>query len=555
MSSAHHRVVSLLLLGLAVAGCQDPLVSPDDTSGVPQPQFAQGDGGVWTVNSLDDPGDGTCDEAECTLREAIDAAGGSGAIVFAANLQGVINLQNAQLDIIYQGITIDGDGRITVDAQGASRAFYVSNLEGLHLLTLKNLTITNGNPSAGEGGGILIDFSSAVRLEGVQVMNNFASLSGGGISIGTGAKVSLVNTTVHENISGGGGGIDNSGELTIVTSTISRNIANGNGGGIRTTGEGTLLLEGSTISGNEAFGGLSRGGGIFHSGTVIIRNSTIARNHATNDAGGLIDEGGTASLASSIIAGNTDGVEPVPDDCDGDYVSLGHNVTTEGCDPGSEDVVILGIQAFSDVLEEELKDNGGPTRTHALIVRGRAVDVGYCPGATTDQRGLPRPVDDPVMANAVDACDAGAYELQGPFVARTDLMVSQSADKTSVKQGDLLTYTVRVRNLGPETAPNAILTNVLSSGVTFVSAVSAKGNFTAPPAGETGTVTWYLGDLLDQANETAEIRVTVRIKGRTTITNQATVTSDAVDPNPANNTASLATSVASGGTKPPGKGK
>jgi uncharacterized repeat protein (TIGR01451 family) len=135
------------------------------------------------------------------------------------------------------------------------------------------------------------------------------------------------------------------------------------------------------------------------------------------------------------------------------------------------------------------------------------------------------------------------------------LIVSQTANKTSVKQGDLLTYTVRVQNLGPETAPNVVVTNVLSSGVTFVSATHAKGTHTAPPAGETGTVTWYLGDLLDQANETTEIKVTVRIKGKTTITNKADVASDAVDPNPANNTASLTVSVASGSTKPPAKGK
>jgi uncharacterized repeat protein (TIGR01451 family) len=153
------------------------------------------------------------------------------------------------------------------------------------------------------------------------------------------------------------------------------------------------------------------------------------------------------------------------------------------------------------------------------------------------------------MPNVLDACDIGAYELQGPVVPRSDLMVSQSANKTSVRAGDLLTYTVRVRNLGPETAPNAVLTNVLSSGVTFVSATHAKGTHTAPPTGETGTVTWYLGDMADQANEFTEIKVTVRIKGKTSITNVASVTADVIDPNTANNTASLQTTVAAGGKK------
>jgi uncharacterized repeat protein (TIGR01451 family) len=178
------------------------------------------------------------------------------------------------------------------------------------------------------------------------------------------------------------------------------------------------------------------------------------------------------------------------------------------------------------------------------------VDAGSCPGETVDQRGLTRPVDDPVMPNATPGgCDIGAYELQGPVVNTADLMVSQTTDKTLVKQGDLLTYFVRVRNLGPQTAPSVVVSNTLSSGVAFVSAKANKGTLTAPPAGETGTVTWNVGDMLDQANEVVEIAVTVRIRGKTTITNTATVSGNVVDPTPGNNSATIATSVNAGGKK------
>jgi uncharacterized repeat protein (TIGR01451 family) len=264
-------------------------------------------------------------------------------------------------------------------------------------------------------------------------------------------------------------------------------------------------------------------------------------------------------MANSIIIGND--TDEGDTDCGGPglLISMGYTLRrNNNCqfdEPAASDIHVETAQFFTEVLEQELKDNGGPTLTHALILRGRAVDAGYCPGETTDQRELTRPVDDLSMPNKLDACDIGPYETQGPFVPRTDLMVSQSANKTSVKAGDLLTYTVRVRNLGPVAAPNVVLTNTLSSGVTFVSATHAKGTHTAPPVGETGTVTWYLGEMADQANETTEIKVTVRIKGRTTITNTASVAADAVDPNTANNSASLTVSVAAGSTKPPGKGK
>ena len=74
-----------------------------------------------------------------------------------------------------------------------------------------------------------------------------------------------------------------------------------------------------------------------------------------------------------------------------------------------------------------------------------------------------------------------------------------------------------------------------------------EGNRHPPPVGETGTVTWYIGTMADQANEFTEIKVTVRIKGKTSITNVASVTADVIDPNAANNAASLSTTVGAGG--------
>jgi len=47
--------------------------------------------------------------------------------------------------------------------------------------------------------------------------------------------------------------------------------------------------------------------------------------------------------------------------------------------------------------------------------------------------------------------------------------------------------------------------------------------------------------------------VTVLVKGKTTITNTASVTGDVADPNAANNTAAITVSVAAGGSKPGGR--
>jgi hypothetical protein len=52
-----------------------------------------------------------------------------------------------------------------------------------------------------------------------------------------------------------------------------------------------------------------------------------------------------------------------------------------------------------------LADNGGPTRTHALLLGSPAVDAASTPDCpTTDQRGVSRPQG--------AACDIGSYERE-----------------------------------------------------------------------------------------------------------------------------------------------
>jgi uncharacterized repeat protein (TIGR01451 family)/CSLREA domain-containing protein len=533
----------------ALAGCRDADNSPVG----PQPQFAQGDNGVWTVNSLDDPGgDGVCDDAECTLREAIAAAPSGGTVLFQPGLQGTILLTAGQLEIDGPNFQIDGDGRITVDAQGNSRVFSING----STTSLNGLTLQHGGALV--GAGLYVD-ASTVTLDRVTVANNESLDRGAGI-YNDDSELTIRNSTLRGNFAAGvGGGIHINTRFTtrIINSTITINEAL-QGGGVYVTA-GTVEIRGTTISDNQA----STGGAITNGspagptpagGDITITSSTIVRNSATLFTGGVINGGSGASLilANSILAGNAGG------DCagaSGGLASAGHNLTTD-CSTTymtATDILVPPAQLFTQVLAQALEDNGGPTRTHALIARGRAIDAGYCPGETEDQRGLGRPVDDPVMPNALDACDIGAYELHGPVAAVADLMISQAVNKTSVKQGERLTYTLRIQNLGPETAPNVVVTDLLPSGTTFVEARHNKGTHTAPPRGETGTVTWSLGDLLDQANEVAELTVTVIVRGKTTITNTASVTGDVADPNAANNAASIKVSIAPGASGKVGK--
>jgi hypothetical protein len=207
----------------------------------------------------------------------------------------------------------------------------------------------------------------------------------------------------------------------VVNSTIADNDADGYGGGIYVNGAASAAaITASTISGNSGL----IGGGIFNNvGSVTVRNSVIVSNSSPGAGGGLAAEsaGGeraTTLLANSIIAGN--GGDCYINSTESTIQSLGHTLSTTGplgCfyyfSPtwsAASDVLVDASLLFTEVLEPQLKNNGGPTATHALIERGWAVDAGYCPGALADQRGATRPYDDPRMPNALDGCDIGAYE-------------------------------------------------------------------------------------------------------------------------------------------------
>jgi uncharacterized repeat protein (TIGR01451 family) len=128
----------------------------------------------------------------------------------------------------------------------------------------------------------------------------------------------------------------------------------------------------------------------------------------------------------------------------------------------------------------------------------------------------------------------------------TDMLISLGVDKTLVRMGDLLTYTITVKNFGPGTAANVVVNDILPASTTFYGASSKKGHFTTPPKHQNGSVTWYVGEMPAEDQENAQLTVTVIIKGKSTITNVATLMCDTPDPNSGNNTASILVNVLPG---------
>lgn len=420
------------------------------------------------------PGDGKCETAVgnkvCTLRAAVqeaNALAGTDVINLQANTTYLLTRVGSEVDasagsldvtdsvdIVGAGATssvIDGNGALTND-----RVFLVAPC--IHYLTscslgqvvlhLTGIGIQHGTTTS-NGGGIyapqLFAQSSDVTLTHCRVEANTSASTGGGIS--SYVTMTLVETVVTGNTAvAGGGGAYFGGPTAITNSTFSDNVtgadADARGGGMFYGGWGRI--SGSTFSGNHA----ASGGGFYALVSDIeafqlhVVNSTIVGNTADGDGGGLANGSGTTNLYNVTVAGNTSNVDRsgsdglgggafaaagtklnlansliagnvkyvsdslflVFNDCGGSLSSSGFNLVTH------DTCTILGNTTHDAVAFAPLQDNGGPTKTLALLPGTGGVDGGNPSGCTdelgaildTDQRGAPRPVG--------AACDLGAYE-------------------------------------------------------------------------------------------------------------------------------------------------
>jgi uncharacterized repeat protein (TIGR01451 family) len=102
-------------------------------------------------------------------------------------------------------------------------------------------------------------------------------------------------------------------------------------------------------------------------------------------------------------------------------------------------------------------------------------------------------------------------------VVTTQLQVTKTANPNPATAGENLTYTIVIKNQGPDIAQAVTLTDPLTSNVTFVSASTTQGNC----AQSNGPVICNLGDLPNGGTATATIVVLPNAAG--SISNLATV--------------------------------
>ena len=337
------------------------------------------------------------------------------------------------------GIFIGGTGPLNIVDSVVSNN--VANCCGGGVWVSSFSTITDsvitGN-TADLGGGIYYNTGVQTDIVGSTISNNVANNGGGAGMYLQAASLSVYESTISHN-SGGSGisvGPGGSASLFLQRSTVSHNISPSLGGGVDVSGSATITD--STLSANET-GGDGGGVRVGQDAFADIQRTTIANNVANRDADATGDGGGfsiasvlgSLSLATSIVSGNQDlGTGTIHENCSniGTLTTNGTNVVPNKDDCGTA----LAADDDADPLLGPLDFNGGPTATHAIPANSPAADVlaGDAPGcqATTDQRGVPRPVG--------AGCDAGAYEYAECLDTVVNVVGTANADTLEGTNGN-----------------------------------------------------------------------------------------------------------------------
>jgi hypothetical protein len=496
VASRRLQLIATLIAALVLAGAPAPVTGAR----------------ILTVDRGDDPDPPAqaCTSAanDCSLRGAIltaNAEPGADTINLPARVYTLVNdgtddnAQFGDLDITDDVAIVGASASTTiVDPAGIDRAFDIIDAS----VTMTRITIRRGLTTT--NGGALYNRSGSTSTLTDIILDGNAAVSGGGIY--NSGMLALSGSTIIRNLAGSGGALYNSGTLRVSASAVISNTADasrapsaGVGGGIYNNGvlgsAAALAVVNSTISGNSA---TIDGGGLYTiQGDVQLSSVTIAGNTADSDkqnggdGGGLIripDSGQPTKqvvLRNTLVADNIDTGGEAPDCAttkgpqSTSITSQGYNLVESitGCNISGN---VGGNITGQPPKLGPLRNNGGPTPTHALLGGSPAIDAGNPAGCendlgtllTSDQRGFPRPQSD---------CDIGAYER---FAGRPPPTIRKAFLPARIFIGGAATLVFTITNIATTTLSGLAFSDPMPTAIKVANppnvSNSCGGSFSAP---------------------------------------------------------------------------
>lgn len=393
---------------------------------------------------------------DCNLRGAIllanSVAGADTVLVpagiYSLTLLGYDNTGLAgDLDIT-DSLTLRGQGGgVTIDASAVDENVLHVLAGAPSSVALINLVITGG--FSAPGAGVYVE-SGNVLIRDCTIQGNDAdSNSGGGIynlaTLTVSRSVIQDNHVVHD-----GAGIYNAlnADLTLVDTTVQNNISDRQGGGMHNLGRS--ILSRSTFSGNTA---ASTGGAVDNRGELTLKDSTVDGN--TSNAVGPCPAGGGGILNYEVLAvlklkHSTISNNSAPTGCGGGIASF--NDTILNADSNTQ---ITGNTA----LYTGGLDARGPTVLNKVSVLSNTstLDAGGITGA-----GAPLTIVDSTISDNVSGESGGGIKYSGNFLTISGSEISRNSAQTF--GGGIYQLDTRAPNGGMVIQNSSILDNFTTGG-------------------------------------------------------------------------------------------
>ena len=324
---------------------------------------------------------------------AAGSAGVGGAIATATTVPNGAPVNLVDSDLVGNTATLGGGAIFSAAFVRSVESRFVNN---------RVVAATNGQA---RGGAIFADDFSFTEIIDSTLSQNVAQTDGTGTALG-GAIAADPNST-----------------LNIRSSTFDLNEARGTNGTTNRLG-GAVVSRGATTISNSTFSSnrADTSGGAIHHGTGLLQitSTTIAGNHSAQSGGGVTVISGTANFKNVLVATNT--ATTGNPDVNGVFASQGHNLVgllgaATGFTNGTNGDLVGTATALNPLIGP-LADNGGPTKTHALLVTQSGDTLTFSPAIDAgenaadpffDQRGRERIANG--KNSGVATADIGAFEL------------------------------------------------------------------------------------------------------------------------------------------------
>jgi uncharacterized repeat protein (TIGR01451 family) len=270
--------------------------------------------------------------------------------------------------------------------------------------------------------------------------------------------------------------------------------------------------------------------------TADFTNTVIVNATSPNGPVSDSDTADVTVLDADLSITKTDNVDPVIAG-----QNLTYTITVNNAGPGDAinvvvtDTLPAGVTFVSSTGCAE-DPNGVPTCSLGNITSGGSAQYTVTVTVDSDTSGtITNNVS--VTADTSDPDSNNNSTSEDTTVnAEADFVITKSDNPDPVIAGNSLTYTINVQNNGPSDAQNAVVTDTLPAGVTFVSSTGCAEDPNGVPTCTLGTIT---------AGGSAQYTVTVLVNSGTsgTITNNVSVASSTTLINTGDDSASEDTTV------------